>query len=290
MPLKKLNTQQENTNDGIVLINTDEATIVKASAIYKSMLNELVENYISENEDVYNNTMFYGGVPIDLEAESLLHIVQYNITEDKKRRQYLYNITSKLDGLRLLMFIHPLMESVMFIDRKPNFYEASLNENTREKYNITQNFTSVTGFNKNEEEVSRLNTKKTYTVEENTEVPNFSIKQNYTIRQDVDFQILCDGEYYEETNEFFVFDLLYYNDRYICMYPFSTRLKELESFFKDKKVKQLLNDIFLQTGIHIILKPYTEYSTLIFQLIFKKNSTDMYRTCILKKNKKRITN
>ena len=155
MPLKKLNTQQENTNDGIVLINTDEATIVKASAIYKSMLNELVENYISENEDVYNNTMFYGGVPIDLEAESLLHIVQYNITEDKKRRQYLYNITSKLDGLRLLMFIHPLMESVMFIDRKPNFYEASLNENTREKYNIMQNFTSVTGLNKNKEGVSK---------------------------------------------------------------------------------------------------------------------------------------
>lgn len=63
---------------------------------------------------------FYGSQPVSMMAESLLHVTQRRESDG----EFLYNVTPKLDGTRMLMLCHPMLKKIIFIDRSLNLYES----------------------------------------------------------------------------------------------------------------------------------------------------------------------
>ena len=81
-------------------------------SLYSSLMNGFIE------ETKINS--FYGSQPISLMAESIVHIVEKRSDD----QEFLYNLTAKLDGTRMLLFLHPLLNgNIVFIDRLMKFYE-----------------------------------------------------------------------------------------------------------------------------------------------------------------------
>jgi hypothetical protein len=64
-----------------------------------------------------SSSVFYGGMPISMMAESMVHV-----TQQYEDGEFAYNVTPKLDGLRMLMMMHP-STGLVFIDRSLMFYE-----------------------------------------------------------------------------------------------------------------------------------------------------------------------
>ena len=63
---------------------------------------------------------FYGSQPVSMMQESVLHVTEKRDSDD----EFLYNLTAKLDGTRMLLLLHPNMKgNVVFIDRAMTFYE-----------------------------------------------------------------------------------------------------------------------------------------------------------------------
>ena len=84
-----------------------------------SLYSSLYQSYL----DNAKLTTFFGGQPVSMMPESLLHITEKRREDD----EFLYNITAKLDGTRMLLFLHPLLNSnAVFIDRSMSFYEPIL--------------------------------------------------------------------------------------------------------------------------------------------------------------------
>ena len=50
-------------------------------------------------------SLFFGSQPISMMRESLLHVTQKREIDN----EYMYNVTAKLDGTRMLLFFHPLL-------------------------------------------------------------------------------------------------------------------------------------------------------------------------------------
>ena len=63
---------------------------------------------------------FYGSQPVSMMPESLLYVTQRRESDG----EFLYNVTPKLDGTRMLMLCHPMLKKIIFIDRCLNFYES----------------------------------------------------------------------------------------------------------------------------------------------------------------------
>ena len=81
----------------------------------KKMLNLYGDLIFVENKA---GLFFYGGQPISMMNDSLIELVKQR--EDTK--EFLYNVTPKLDGVRLLMLCHPMI-GIVFIDRNLTFFE-----------------------------------------------------------------------------------------------------------------------------------------------------------------------
>ena len=58
----------------------------------------LFVDYLPENK----RYKFYGSQPISMMAESIMHITERR----KNDNEFLYNITAKLDGTRMLLLLH----------------------------------------------------------------------------------------------------------------------------------------------------------------------------------------
>ena len=73
-------------------------------------------NYLDNNK----LHQFYGSQPISMMQESILHVIERRERDD----EFLYNLTAKLDGTRMLLLLHPnLKGDVVSIDRAMTFYE-----------------------------------------------------------------------------------------------------------------------------------------------------------------------
>ena len=96
---------------GLKRIEDDEKKN-KIEMFYSSIF----QNYL----DPIKLKKFYGGQPVSMMPESLIHISQKRIEDG----EFNYNISAKLDGMRMLLFLHPSMDGfVIFIDRSMNFFE-----------------------------------------------------------------------------------------------------------------------------------------------------------------------
>ena len=83
-----------------------------------SLYSSLYQTYLDNSK----LTTFFGGQPISMMPESLLHVTE----KRQEDNEFLYNITAKLDGTRMLLFLHPLLNSnAIFIDRSMSFYEPT---------------------------------------------------------------------------------------------------------------------------------------------------------------------
>ena len=186
----------------IQVTQTDD--LIQINNVYKTMFDTLLRS--SENTN-----KFYSGVPVDLEEESLLHLIQYNHSTSSWK----YNVTTKLDGVRFLLCIHPSLNSVVFINRIPSFFVPVL-----------------------------IGTNVVYS-------------QNYLLKG------MFDGEYYQDTHTFFVFDILYYENEHVCVLPFTERQQRLDVFFSSKRIEREYLDVLHEhTGIQIKKKPYIDLSSL----------------------------
>ena len=66
---------------------------------------------------------FYGSQPISMMPESIMHVTEKRTSDN----EFLYNMTAKLDGTRMLLFLHPKLNgTAVFIDRSMNFHETFL--------------------------------------------------------------------------------------------------------------------------------------------------------------------
>jgi hypothetical protein len=80
---------------------------------------------------------FYGSMPISLMPESILHITETTPTQTKF---FMYNVTMKLDGMRMLLLIDSLLPTrghCVFINRNMEFYEL----NQTDDFNIVPRHT-----------------------------------------------------------------------------------------------------------------------------------------------------
>ena len=83
-----------------------------------SLYSSLYQTYLDNSK----LTAFFGGQPVSMMPESLLHITE----KRQEDNEFLYNLTAKLDGTRMLLFLHPLLNSnAIFIDRSMSFYEPT---------------------------------------------------------------------------------------------------------------------------------------------------------------------
>ena len=83
----------------------------------------IMECYVSLFKTFMRTTdtnKFYGSQPVSMMSESLLYVTQRRETDG----EFLYNVTPKLDGTRMLMFCHPMFKTIIFIDRSLNLYES----------------------------------------------------------------------------------------------------------------------------------------------------------------------
>ena len=88
----------------------DNEKCEKILSIYSSIFRTYLDNS--------KLTKFYGGQPISLMPESIIHITEKRISDN----EFLYNVTPKLDGVRMLLLLHPLINgNVVFIDRSMKF-------------------------------------------------------------------------------------------------------------------------------------------------------------------------
>ena len=78
----------------------------------------LFVDYLPENK----RYKFYGSQPISMMAESIMHITERR----KNDNEFLYNITAKLDGTRMLLLLHATLSFPVFIDRSMNFFETAI--------------------------------------------------------------------------------------------------------------------------------------------------------------------
>ena len=93
----------------------DNEKCEKILSIYSSIFRTYLDNS--------KLTKFYGGQPISLMPESIIHITEKRISDN----EFLYNVTPKLDGVRMLLLLHPLINgNVVFIDRSMKFFEPIL--------------------------------------------------------------------------------------------------------------------------------------------------------------------
>lgn len=116
---------------------------------------------------------FYGGQPISMMSDSLMSIVK----RVPETNEFVYNVTPKLDGVRFLMLVHPLV-GMVFIDRNLTFFEL----------------------------------------------------KNYDQPMNIEYVTLADGEYYEQTDTFFIFDVLIDRNERAADYIFDERYQRIKSF------------------------------------------------------------
>ena len=94
----------------LLLLISDENVRAEILQLYESLfLNYLPEHKLHK---------FYGSQPISMMPESLVHVTQKRPCDG----EFLYNITAKLDGTRMLLFLHASLKFAVFIDRSMNFY------------------------------------------------------------------------------------------------------------------------------------------------------------------------
>lgn len=93
----------------------DAERISKIESFYRA----LFQNYL----DPLKLKKFYGGQPVSMMPESLIHVTQRRLEDN----EFYYNISAKLDGTRMLLMLHPMLEgSTVFIDRSMTYYEPVL--------------------------------------------------------------------------------------------------------------------------------------------------------------------
>ena len=79
----------------------------------------LFDKYLDEKKV----KMFYGSQPISMMPESIMHVTEKRESDN----EFLYNMTAKLDGTRMLLLLHPKLKGkAVFIDRSMKFYEPYL--------------------------------------------------------------------------------------------------------------------------------------------------------------------
>ena len=101
------------------MMNTNPLRVIECDIRRRhimSLYTSLMNGYIDEHK----LTTFYGSQPISLMPESIVHIVERRTND----QEFMYNLTAKLDGTRMLLFLHPSINgNIVFIDRLMTFYE-----------------------------------------------------------------------------------------------------------------------------------------------------------------------
>ena len=92
-----------------------------------NLYSSLYQTYLAESKCL----SFFGSQPISMMKESILHVTEKRQCDN----EFIYNLTAKLDGTRMLLFFHPLLDgNVVFIDRSLNLFEPIL------PYTYTRNY------------------------------------------------------------------------------------------------------------------------------------------------------
>ena len=93
----------------------DAERISKIESFYRA----LFQNYL----DPLKVKKFYIGQPVSMMPESLIHVTQRRHEDN----EFYYNISAKLDGTRMLLLLHPMLDgSTVFIDHSMTYYEPVL--------------------------------------------------------------------------------------------------------------------------------------------------------------------
>lgn len=197
--------------------------------------------------------IFFGGNPIDLMHDSITDLLK------RHNGEYVYSVTPKLDGVRLLLFIHPEL-GMYFIDRCLKVYESrdkELNKNIRERK---------------------------ITADQNQVFELLGVKSKEEKTHGI---FLLDGEYYETTNNglnvglYFAFDMLYDNNEDLVSSQVIfgdskkelTRYYRLQIFMSNEYLKDRIHQKLITHGkIYIQLKQFYE----LYEYIGKEE--DMYES------------
>ncbi|AOM63429.1 putative mRNA capping enzyme [Heterosigma akashiwo virus 01] len=186
-------------------------------------LRQIEDNAIT---DTYNNLInvgnnpgmiFYGASVISMMQDSLEMVIKHGMDNES-----VYNVTPKLDGVRMLMMVHP-SHGVIFIDRKVSFFEV-IDKTTNEKYSSQFSIDSVYLFDGE------------YYEHKNSNGDTVSVS-------------------------YFVFDILIDNNEPVYNYMFVDRYENIKKLFnrENKFFKSVILPIFNTVKLNIVYKLYFDF-------------------------------